>query len=60
MKDLEESLPIQFQRVHLSYIVNINKISKISDNQIVIQENKIPLSDKYREVFLLKIGEKMI
>ncbi len=60
MKDLEESLPTQFQRVHLSYIVNTDKISKISDNQIVIRENKIPLSDKYREVFLLKIGEKMI
>jgi two-component system, LytTR family, response regulator len=60
MKDLEECLPEQFQRVHLSFIVNMDKIQKITDNQIVIGEDKISLSDKYREVFLERIGMRMI
>lgn len=59
MKELEETLPSQFQRVHLSYIVNTNNILKISDNQILINEKRIPLSDKYRETFLSKINTKI-
>lgn len=59
MRELEDVLPHNFQRVHLSYIVNTDKILKISDNQILINEKKIPLSDKYREAFLSKINTKM-
>jgi two-component system, LytTR family, response regulator len=60
MKDLEECLPEQFQRVHLSFIVNMNKIQKFADNQIVIGECKVSLSDKYRDVFLERIGLRMM
>lgn len=60
MKDLEETLPDNFQRVHLSYIVNTDKITKIVDNQILIGEQRVPLSDKYRETFTNKIDAKIL
>lgn len=60
MKDLEECLPEQFQRVHLSFIINMNKIQKVADNQVFIGEDKISMSDKYREVFWERIGLRMM
>lgn len=41
----------QFARVHQSYIVNINNIEKIETNHIFIQEHKIVISSKYKEMF---------
>jgi two-component system, LytTR family, response regulator len=60
MKELEEILPTQFQRVHLSFIINIEKITKIVDNQVVINESKIAVSDKYREEFTKKISGMLL
>lgn len=60
MRELEESLPANFARVHLSYIINCNKIKKISDNQVIIQERSIPISEKYRESFLQKVSDRML
>ncbi|MBA4851143.1 LytTR family DNA-binding domain-containing protein [Emticicia sp. BO119] len=60
MRELEESLPANFARVHLSYIINCNKIRKISDNQVIIQEKSIPISEKYRERFLQKVSDRML
>lgn len=41
--------PTVFVRTHNSYIVNINKIDKIENNQVYIEEHKIPISSKYRD-----------
>ncbi|GAB3518820.1 LytR/AlgR family response regulator transcription factor [Emticicia fontis] len=60
MRELEETLPPNFVRVHLSYIINCNKIRKISDNQVIIQEKSIPISEKYREGFLQKVSDRML
>lgn len=60
LKDLEQSLPNQFSRVHLSYIVNHEKINKVVDNQIVIGGAQIPLSEKYREGFLQKVYKELL
>jgi DNA-binding LytR/AlgR family response regulator len=60
MRELEETLPSNFARVHLSYIINCNKIKKISDNQIIIQDRGIPISEKYRDSFLQKVSDRML
>ena len=51
---LEKLPPLQFYRVHNSYVVNFKHILKIEDNQIFIQDEKIPIGIKYKEI-LFKI-----
>ena len=60
MKELEENLPAQFSRVHNSYIINRSHIQKIEDNHAVIKEKRIPVSEKYREIFLKNIHDKLL
>ena len=45
MKEIEAKLPVGFfMRVHLSFIVRLDKISKIDENIIVIKDKLIPVS----------------
>jgi two-component system, LytTR family, response regulator len=60
MKDLEESLPHHFMRVHNSYIINKNQILKFEDNQIWIGQKQIPVSEKYREQFLNSLKNQLL
>jgi len=60
MRELEQSLPANFARVHLSYIINCNKIKRISDNQVILNEKSIPISEKYRDAFLQKVSGRML
>jgi len=60
MKDLEEILEPGFMRVHHSFIVNIHHIKKIEDNQIYILDQRISISEKYREPFLTFIRNKLM
>ena len=52
MKDLENVLPSQFLRIHNSYIINSAFIRKVEDNEIIVRDQALPLSEKYRERFL--------
>jgi DNA-binding LytR/AlgR family response regulator len=55
-KNLEESLPSDnFIRVHKSYIVAINKIKSIEKNRITIGTSIIPVSETYKESFLIML-----
>ncbi len=55
---LEESLPSKkFCRVHKSYIVSIDKIKSIERNVIVIADQRIPVSNTYRESFFSRIRQ---
>ena len=50
--ELEEKLPRnQFCRVHKSFMVAIDKIESIEQNNITIQKEIIPVSDTYRDSF---------
>lgn len=49
LKDLETKLPSNFLRCHRSYIVNTNYIDKINLEEILIQEEVIPVSQSFRE-----------
>jgi len=60
MKELEETLPKQFARVHNSYIINCNYIQKVEDNHVYIRDKRIPTSEKYREQFLQLINSRLI
>ena len=60
MKDLEETLPANFSRVHLSYIINRHHIRRIEDNHVFIGAERIPVSEKYREVFLSRINKGLL
>lgn len=52
MKDIEKKLPAtEFQRVHRSYIVRLDKITAIEQPNIVIEGNKklIPIGGSYKD-----------
>ena len=44
-----------FQRVHRSYLVSVEKVKKIERNRIYIKDKIIPISDKYRNNFYSQI-----
>ncbi|PKA98735.1 LytTR family two component transcriptional regulator [Flavobacteriaceae bacterium MAR_2009_75] len=55
LKDLVPKLPDFFQKVHRSYIVNLNKIDSIDSNAIAIGKDHIPVSQRYEKDLLKKI-----
>jgi DNA-binding LytR/AlgR family response regulator len=49
LKNVEEKLPSnKFLRVHRSYIVAVNKIEKIEEGVIIINNKTVPVADAYR------------
>ncbi|WP_299884163.1 LytTR family DNA-binding domain-containing protein [uncultured Lacinutrix sp.] len=55
LKDIELKLPSSnFIRIHRSYIININEIDYVEGNRVVIQNQKLPISDSYKKIFLEK------
>lgn len=57
LKDMEEQLKPPFIRVHNSYIINYQQLSKIEDNHIYIADKRIPISEKFRERFMEVINK---
>ncbi|MCT4629057.1 LytTR family DNA-binding domain-containing protein [Winogradskyella sp.] len=55
IKSVEETLPDKlFYRVHRSYMVNKNYIQFVEGNQIVLENEKLPLGDSYKKDFIAK------
>ena len=53
LKSLEEELPsTQFMRVHRSFIVSLNNIDVIERSQIIINKQRITVSEQYKPKFL--------
>ncbi|KJD34523.1 chemotaxis protein CheY [Tamlana nanhaiensis] len=53
LKSLEEQLPSdEFMRVHRSFIVSLNNIDVIERSQIVINKQRITVSEQYKPKFL--------
>jgi two-component system LytT family response regulator len=59
LKDIEEQLSSSFARVHNSYIINIARLDSIRDNHVFIGAKQIPISEKFREPFMLRIRERV-
>jgi len=60
MKDLEDILDPGFKRIHNSFIVNTNHIKKIEDNHVFILDQRLSISEKYRENFLSFIKDQLM
>ncbi|MFQ3576535.1 MAG: LytTR family DNA-binding domain-containing protein [Cytophagales bacterium] len=53
MKGMENKLPTNtFVRAHRSYIVNINKIDSIENNDVIIQKKSIPIGASYKDTLI--------
>ncbi|KLT64237.1 LytTR family DNA-binding domain-containing protein [Pedobacter sp. BMA] len=50
MKAMEEELPGNFERIHKSFIVNIEKITAIRKNAVFVGEKELPVSDSFKGV----------
>ena len=51
MKSFEERLPLNFKRIHRSYLINTNHLSVIDGNSVYIQDKLIPIGETYRKDF---------
>ncbi|QNK64194.1 LytTR family transcriptional regulator [Pedobacter sp. PAMC26386] len=60
LKDLIESLPSEFMRIHNSYIVNLTNIEVFEDNQVVLKDQKITVAKSYRECFVNSLNQLML
>jgi two-component system LytT family response regulator len=58
LKDIEEQLKAPFIRIHNSYIVNYEQLSKIEYNHVYIADKRIPVSEKFRTGFMDIINKK--
>ncbi len=58
---LLEKLPCHiFERVHNSYVINIEKIDKIEHNQITLENNKISIGESFKKSFHERIKDRMM
>lgn len=55
MKSVEENLPnSHFYRIHRSYIVNKSAIKFVEGNQIVLENDKLPIGESFKNDFMKK------
>lgn len=61
MKEIEAGLPPEiFIRIHKSYIVNINKVTLMEGNKIMIDKVVLPIGSSFKEKMLKKINGNII
>lgn len=61
MKEIEAGLPPEvFIRIHKSYIVNINKVTLMEGNKIMINKLIFPIGSSFKEKLLKKINNNII
>ena len=61
LKSLEEELPeTHFMRVHRSFIVSLKNVEVVERSQIIINEQRITVSDQYKPKFLEFINENSL
>ena len=62
MKRIEEHLPGgTFMRIHRSYIINLNKISEVKKNHVVLDgDASLPIGDNYKDTFMNYLSSKIL
>jgi len=60
LKDLIESLPDEFMRVHNSYIINLTNIEYFEDNQLACQDQKIAVAKSYKDCLVTVLNKMML
>jgi PAS domain S-box-containing protein len=57
MKDIEAKLPpLNFSRVHRSYIVQLEKINALEENACIIDGNRIPIGKSYKDNLMSRLN----
>jgi PAS domain S-box-containing protein len=57
MKDIEAKLPpLNFARVHRSYIVQLEKIGALEENACIIDGNRIPIGKSYKDNLMSRLN----
>lgn len=60
ISEMEQKLPGEFVRVHRSYMVSIQHITRFTHSHIVIGNRSIPIGKHYKMRFLNWVGKNMI
>lgn len=61
LKNLEKQLPSNFERVHKQYIINLNQIATVTNNEVMLNHNyNVPISLANRQELMEKISIKTI
>ncbi|AZA98545.1 LytTR family transcriptional regulator [Chryseobacterium joostei] len=60
LKDLIDSLPDEFMRVHNSYIINLINIESFEDNQLLCGDIKIAVAKSYKDCLTEALGKMML
>ncbi|WP_458625958.1 LytR/AlgR family response regulator transcription factor [Winogradskyella sp. PC D3.3] len=56
-KEMQSKLPEHiFIRVHRSYLVNVNKITSIQKNRIIIKDERIPIGESYKSMVYSRLN----
>jgi DNA-binding LytR/AlgR family response regulator len=58
MKEALEILPPQFNRIHKSYIINLDHVELIDIEEVKIKDQRIPIGDHYRDNLFCVIKNK--
>ena len=62
MKKIEEHLPPgKFMRIHRSFIINLDKISEVKKNHVILEgDNSMPIGDNYKDNFMNYLNRKIL
>jgi len=60
MKELLEKLPGQFTRIHNSYIINGDHITRVEGNYVLVGDKNLPIGISYREAFAEFIQQRAL
>ncbi len=56
LNEISEKLNDSFQRIHRGYIVNLTYVNEITQNEVQVFGNNLPIGKKYKEELLKKIA----
>lgn len=62
MKKIEEHLPsTKFMRIHRSFIINLDKISEVKKNHVVVEGDiSLPIGDNYKDIFMNYLNKRIL
>lgn len=56
-KDFENQAPTQFVRIHKTYIINLDFLSRVDGGRAFLGKTELPIGAMFRKVFLRKLGK---
>jgi DNA-binding LytR/AlgR family response regulator len=60
MLEFESIMPESFIRVHNSFIINLDRIEKVEDQDVTVLGRAIPISRSQKDAFFQKIKDRLI